>query len=110
MGLQELMQIVGDAAHVRRVFGEPVEREGTLVIPVATVRAGAGGGVGKGPQENGEGEGGGYGFAARPLGIFVLRDDRVEWRPALDVGKVILGGQVVAVTALLVIRSLMRRR
>ena len=112
MGLQELVHFAADAAHVRRVFGEPVEREGVLVIPAAVVRGGAGGGTGKGSQGDGggEGEGGGYGFVARPLGVFVLRDDQVEWRPALDLGRVILGGQLLALTALLVIRSVLRRR
>ena len=61
-------------------------------------------------DQGGEGIGGGYGFTARPVGAFVIRGDQVEWRPALDVGRVILGGQLVAAIALLVLRSLLRRR
>ena len=34
----------------------------------------------------------------------------MAWRPALDVNRVILGGQVVAVVALLTFRSVLRRR
>ena len=112
MELPEVLGRAAEAAQVRRVFGEPIEREGLTVVPAAAVRAGAGGGQGRGPKDGGsdsEGAGGGYGFSARPAGVFVIRGDQVEWRPALDLGKVILGGQLVAITALLVLRSLLRR-
>jgi len=113
MELPEVFGRAAEAGQVRRVFGEPIEREGLTVLPTAAVRGGAGGGQGRGPKEGGsdsEGAGGGYGFIARPAGVFVIRGDQVEWRPALDVGRVILGGQLVAVAALLVLRSLLRRR
>jgi uncharacterized spore protein YtfJ len=111
MELPEVLGRAAEAAQVRRVFGEPIEREGLTVVPAAEVRGGAGGGQGRGPKEgsDSEGAGGGYGFTARPAGVFVIRGDQVEWRPALDLGKVILGGQLVAITALLVLRSLLRR-
>ena len=111
MELPEVLGRAADAAQVRRVFGDPIERDGVTIIPTASVRGGAGGGGGRGPkQEEGEGAGGGYGFMAHPAGVFVLRGDQVDWRPALDLGKVILGGQLVAVTFLLVLRSILRRR
>jgi hypothetical protein len=34
----------------------------------------------------------------------------VRWEPAIDVGRVILGAQVVAVVALLVLRTVLKRR
>ena len=40
----------------------------------------------------------------------MIRDGEVTWRPALDVNKIVLGGQLVAVVALLVARSMVRRR
>lgn len=110
MELPEVLGRAADAAQVRRVFGEPIERDGVTIIPTASVRGGAGGGGGRGPKEEGEGAGGGYGFMAHPAGVFVVRGDQVDWRPALDLGKVILGGQLVAVTFLLVLRSILRRR
>ena len=110
MELPEVLGRAADAAQVRRVFGEPIERDGVTIIPTASVRGGAGGGGGRGPKEEGEGTGGGYVFMAHPTGVFVLRGDQVDWRPALDLGKVILGGQLVAVTFLLVLRSILRRR
>ncbi|WP_430792039.1 spore germination protein GerW family protein [Actinoplanes sp. G11-F43] len=103
-----------DAATVERVFGAPIERDGVTVVPVAVVGGGAGGGGG---GESGEetadgksGSGGGYGYTARPAGVYVIRNGEAQWRPAVDVNKIVLGGQLVGVVALLVIRSLLRRR
>jgi uncharacterized spore protein YtfJ len=111
LGVREILGYAADAAQVRRVFGEPIEQDGVVVVPAAVVRGGAGGGGGQGPEkEGGEGLGGGYGFIARPAGAFVIRDGDVEWRPALDLSAVVLGGQLVAVVGLLVVRSVIRRR
>jgi hypothetical protein len=47
---------------------------------------------------------------ARPVGAYVVRDGELTWQPALDLNRVILGGQVVAVFALLVIGAVLRAR
>ncbi|UJP41874.1 hypothetical protein [Cellulomonas palmilytica] len=47
----------------------------------------------------GHGGGGGYGAHVKAVGVFVVDDDGVHWRPALDLNRVILGGQLVAVAA-----------
>ncbi|MEV4347514.1 spore germination protein GerW family protein [Actinoplanes sp. NPDC049596] len=100
------------ASTAGRVFGEPVTENGTLMLPVAKVAGGGGGGGGSGPAGEGqpEGSGGGFGTAARGLGVFVLKDGRVSWHPAVDVNRIVLGGQIVAVTALLVAGVLLRGR
>ncbi len=107
----ELLREVADDATVGKVFGTPIHHEGLIVLPVAKVSGGGGGGSGTGPapegQENG-GTGGGYGMSAKPLGVFVLRNGRVTWRPAIDVNRVVLGGQLVAITGLLVLRALLK--
>jgi len=110
--VQAILARAADSAHVGRVFGEPVEKEGVVVIPVASVRSGAGGGSGSSPQESGSGEGsgGGIGLTARPAGVYVIKDGDAHWRPALDLNRVILGGQIVAVVALLLLRSVLRGR
>jgi uncharacterized spore protein YtfJ len=108
----EMLRNMADNATVRTVFGEPVTEEGVTLVPVAKVSGGAGGGGGTGPDQKGQeahGTGGGLGLSARPVGAYVIRDGRVSWRPAIDVNRVILGGQVVAVVALLTIRALFRR-
>ena len=61
-------------------------------------------------MQEGSGTGGGLGMSAKPLGVFVLRDDKVSWRPAVDVNRIIMGGQIVAITALLVVRALITAR
>ncbi|GAA4587817.1 putative spore protein YtfJ [Actinoplanes octamycinicus] len=107
-----------DGAMVSRVFGEPVERDGIVLLPVARVSAGGGGGAGSGgtteseavsAPAQGEGSGGGYGLTAKPAGVFIIKNGDVCWKPAVDVNKIVLGGQAVAIVALLVVRSVLRR-
>jgi uncharacterized spore protein YtfJ len=87
------------------VYAAPIERDGALFIPAAKVRGGGGGG--------GDTQGnGGVGFAitAKPAGMYVIRNGEATWQPALDLNRVILGGQIVGIVALLVLRSILRRR
>ncbi len=110
MDVQELLSKVSDSVTVGRVFGEPIQHGDVLMVPVARVRGGAGGGGGTGPGDEGSGSGGGGGFDASPAGVYVVKNDAVSWRPAVDVNRVIMGGQIVAVVVALVIRSVARRR
>jgi uncharacterized spore protein YtfJ len=106
MDIEKLLSSITHDLTPKRVFGEPIERDGILVVPVASVRGGAGGGSG-GPQGE-EGTGGG-GVAAKGLGVFVVKDGNVSWQPALDVTKLAIGGQVFALAFILVVRSILRR-
>jgi len=45
---------------------------------------------------------------ARPVGAFVIKGDQVSWQPAIDVNRAILGGQILAVIALLTLRTVVR--
>jgi uncharacterized spore protein YtfJ len=113
MDVKEAVEGARDAMTVKRVFGEPYERDGVTIIPAAAVRGGAGGGSGEGtgPQgEGGRGGGSGFGLSARPVGAYVLREGAWEWQPAVDVTRVILGAQLVVVVAWLVLRSISRAR
>jgi uncharacterized spore protein YtfJ len=123
MDVQELLARATDTVTVRRVFGEPIERDGVLVIPVARVRGGAGGGSGTGPAKgtagagsgtepagDASGSGAGMGFVADPAGVYVVRGGDVTWRPAVDVNRIVLGGQLVGVVLFLTLRSILRRR
>ena len=78
-----------------RVYGKAVTVDGVTVIPAAVVRGGGGGGGGTGGEQ--DGEGGGFGVDARPVGAFVIDQDGVRWKPVVDVGRIVLGCQVVAV-------------
>jgi uncharacterized spore protein YtfJ len=110
MEVQDVIAQARDALTVKRVFGEPYEKDGVTVIPVATVQGGAGGGGGEGPDGQERGSGSGFGLSARPVGAFVLRGDDLTWRPVVDVNRIVLGGQVVAVVALLTIRAIVKAR
>lgn len=112
MNVTEMIDKVRDSATVTRVFGEPITRDGVTVIPVARVGGGGGGGGGRkeGGENPGGGSGGGFGMTATAVGVFVVKDGEVRWQPALDYNKIILGGQVVAVVALLTLRAFARRR
>lgn len=45
----------------------------------------------------GSGGGGGYGLRVKPLGVFVVSAEGTHYRSALDLNRVILGGQVVGI-------------
>src|SRR5436190_7200398 len=110
MDVRDTIAQARDAITVRRVFGDPYERDGITLIPAARVQGGAGGGGGEGPEGQGKGSGSGFGLNARPAGAFLIRGDEVSWHPALDVNKIILGGQLVVVAALLTIRAIVKSR
>jgi uncharacterized spore protein YtfJ len=101
------------ATTAEKVYIEPIRQDGLTVIPAASVGGGGGGGGGSGgpaDQRLGQGEGGGFGLKAKPAGAFVIKQGKVHWQPAIDVNRVILGGQIVAVTALLVARAIILGR
>ena len=108
MDVEKLMSTITGDLTPKRVFGEPIERDGVVLVPVASVRGGAGGG--SGGRDGEEGTGGGGGVTARGLGVFVVKDGTVSWQPALDVAKLAVAGQVFALAFMLVLRSILRRR
>jgi uncharacterized spore protein YtfJ len=108
--LKELTERARDAISVERVFGAPYEKNGITVLPAARIQGGGGGGTGEGPDGEGKGSGGGFGLGGKPAGVYVIRDDDVQWRPAVDVNRMILGGQIVAIVALLTLRSIIKYR
>ncbi|WP_330181818.1 spore germination protein GerW family protein [Nocardia sp. NBC_01503] len=97
MKVEDVLAAAKDSITVRRVYAEPVERDGTTVIAAAAVSGGGGGGGGTdgGGQE---GSGGGFGVGAKPVGAYVIQDGRVSWLPAVDVNRLmtVLGVVVVA--------------
>lgn len=109
MDVQELLSKITDNLSVGRVFGEPIAHGDVLVVPVARIRGGGGGGSGTGPTTEGGGGGGG-GIDARPAGVFVIHQGSVDWQPAVDVTRIVIGAQVVSVVLALVVRSILRRR
>jgi len=105
MNVDEMLTGVRDAMTVKRVYGDPIERDGILVIPAAKV-AGGGGGGGDAEQN----AGGGFGISAKPAGAWIIRDGQVEWEPAIDATRIATLGMVVAMMFLWTIRSVARSR
>jgi uncharacterized spore protein YtfJ len=90
-----------DQASIRRVYGEPIELEGGKIIPVAAVRR-------CGQQEDDGANEKGCGcscVSVRPVGLVVIRGDRVEWEPIIDYNRAAL-----AVAGVLGLFLLFRRR
>jgi len=124
--ITRLTEVAGPTA----VFGAPVERGETTVIPCCRVSVGLGfgGGGGAGPARPeaaqgdtqtdqaqadqaqtaaGEGIGGGGGSQGRPVAAIILTPDRVQIRPIVDVTRVAFAGMATAVAlALLIGRAL----
>ena len=108
---------VGLHAGSSAVFGDPIERDGVTVIPVAKVRWGFGGGAGRGIEEGsetgevGEGSGGGGGVMASPLGFIEISDGEARFQrtndPAAAVPIIVASG-VAAWLCLRGLRKLIR--
>ncbi len=103
MNVTEMLSDARDAMSVKRVYGDPIEREGLTIVPAADVRGGGGGG---GDAENNGG--GGFGLTARPVGVFIVKGGDVAWEPALDVNRISMMGIVAGIVALLVLRSIVK--
>ena len=105
--LDRLISQLGGKAGAKAVFGDPVERDGITVIPVARVRWGFGAGGGASPE--GSGSGGGGGVGADPIGYIEVTSAGATFRPvprSLGTAE-ILGG---AIATAIVLRALARFR
>ncbi len=116
MALRELVGSATDAAQVKRVFGQPIDKDGVTVIPVAAVRGAFGGGEGA-PMPEGSvpaegpattGGGGGGAFSAVPVGVYVIRNGELAWHPAVDQNRVVFLSFLTGILGLLILRSIAR--
>jgi uncharacterized spore protein YtfJ len=102
---------LGAVARAATVFGEPVEREGITVIPVAKARWGFGGGAGQLQDEEGkqqDGAGGGGGVQVTPVGFIEIKNNEANFRPIRTVSlSRIFWGSIVS---LLLLRATLKRR
>jgi uncharacterized spore protein YtfJ len=105
MDPQQVLSGAQDVMAARRVYGEPFEKNGVTVIPAARVMGGGGGG-----GDNAGNGGAGFGVMASPAGAWIVKGETVRWQPALDATKVALMGQLVALAAILTLRSVLRHR
>ena len=66
MEVQDVIAQARDALTVKRVFGEPYEKDRVTIIPAARVQGAAGGGSGEDAQSQGQGSGSGFAIALAP--------------------------------------------
>lgn len=96
--MQETLETFLETADVNRVYAQPVEHEGSLIIPAAEVIAGMGFGAGYGaggPQDEdsggaGGGGGGGGKTLARPVAVIIADQNGVRVEPVIDPTKIAL--------------------
>lgn len=126
---RDILRQVQSTTSARRVYGKPVEHDGVVVIPAASLIGGGGGGsgdtgathaedlditdapgadVGSAPPDTGSGAG--FGLIARPVGAYVIRDGEVHWRPAFDVNRFVFWGNMVAIAYFFVLWRIERAR
>jgi uncharacterized spore protein YtfJ len=105
MNVDEMLTGVRDALTVKRVYGDPIERDGILIIPAAKIRGGGGGG-----SDSENNAGGGWGMTAKPVGAFVVRDGNVTIEPAVDVNRVVGLGVLAFIVAIWSWRSVAKAR
>jgi uncharacterized spore protein YtfJ len=92
----ELMQQARDALTVKRVFGEPHEKDGMTVIPAASIRVAPVADEewrNAGREGSESGSGGGFGLTAKPAGVYVIDGNKARWQPTDDANRVILGAR-----------------
>lgn len=96
--LDNLANMLGQNATIKKVYGDPIETKGKTIIPVAQVSFGLGGGQGNnkrgraasdtGDQDNneknenaGSGYGGGGGVSIKPRGVYEITEQDSRFIP-----------------------------
>jgi uncharacterized spore protein YtfJ len=94
--IERMAERVGGKASVHAVFGDPIERNGITVIPVARIRWGFGGGGGTASAMTGQpaesevgepvagGSGGGGGVMADPVGYLEIGPEGVSYKTIMS--------------------------
>jgi hypothetical protein len=94
MNLREARQVIGSLEtdpDASRVFGQPYETaDGTTVVPVAKVRTASKPGVVADSR---------FALGAKPLGIFVVKDGKASFVPAVDAGRIAMIGILVGLVS-----------
>jgi uncharacterized spore protein YtfJ len=101
---EDIISQAKDSITVKRIFGDPIEKDGVTFVPAAKVGGGGGGGGGTG-KEGDEGSGGGFGMQGRPVGAFVFKDGDWRWEPAIDVNRIVAGVMMVVIVLILAVKS-----
>ncbi len=79
--LEKVTDRIGAHSGAKAVFGDPVEKGGRTVVPVAQSMWGSGAGYGESEEEGAGGGGGGGGAMSRPLGYIEMDEDGARFVP-----------------------------
>lgn len=90
--------------------GSPGDPAGAAGPAERGVEGGGEGGAEPGDLAQGDGGGIGFGRRAEPAGAFVVDQHGVRWVPAVDVNRIVLGGQVALVLAVAAVAWAVSRR
>jgi uncharacterized spore protein YtfJ len=87
--LKEISETLGSTATAKSVFGDPIQIDGKIVVPVAKVAYVFGGGFGAGKNalhadRQGEGAGGGGAVRAFPAGALEITAGETRFVPFTD--------------------------
>jgi hypothetical protein len=104
MQVQEILEQAQKNVGATHVYAEPYVVNGLTVIPAATVAGG--GGAGRGESPEGQGGGGGFGVKSKPTGAWVIEDGVVRWKAALDLNRIVLGAELVALAGVFALRTI----
>jgi uncharacterized spore protein YtfJ len=105
--IERIADGLGATVKASTIFGEPVERGGSTIIPVAKARWGFGGGGGGGQNENdsgqGGGGGGGGGMSISPVGYIAVGRGGSTFRlirdPLAYLPSILVAGVLIALFA-----------
>lgn len=120
--IRDIVTEVEKHNNIKAIFGDPIREKGVVIIPVGSVasKGGGGGGGGMMPRKEsregamsegksskdwGSGLGVGYARLVKPLGFIEIKEDRAEFKPIVDAGKVAM----VAIGAGIIGASMMAR-
>ncbi|MCC3155324.1 spore germination protein GerW family protein [Hymenobacter sp. BT770] len=104
---ERLAQVLSHSVRTEAVYGNPVERNGVTVIPVARAYYGFGGGSGTNAKSE-AGTGGGGGATINPVGYIEMKDGRTNFRPIRS--SVVPLVAVSGLVAYMLMRSMPRMR
>ncbi|MDX5422070.1 MAG: hypothetical protein LPK07_15025 [Hymenobacteraceae bacterium] len=93
--IERIAENLAGTADAARIYGAPIERNGTTVVPVARASYGFGGGSGSKASE--EGMGGGGGVSLTPIGYIEMKDGSTRFRSIRDPQTVM---KIVAISGL----------
>lgn len=99
MNLRDALDSIVPNPAAAQVYGQPYETvDGVTIVPVARVR---------GRTRPGDAE---FRLAARPVGVFVVKDGEASWVPAVDKTRIALVGALTGlVSATLATVAMVRR-